>query len=394
MRRILFITILFCFPIWGWSQNRADLQKQKESTARELELARELLNRKQSQKTHTIKRVAILNRGIESRENLIKSIAREIDFLDKEIKELEAEIHRMANSISEGKEQYAYIIYSIYKNHTEEEKMMYLLASENINQFYQRIKYMKYLKEYREDKISELKLMTDRLQARAEELMMAREEKTGLLTEKDLENRQLIRERRERNVMIRQLAQDENRIRREIQEKERIRKELEEKIRKIIEEEARKTSSNTLFSSLTPEQKLVGNNFLTNKGRLPWPVERGVITSKFGIVDHPVLSGVKINNNGIDITSDTGAKARAVYDGEVTSIFAILGANYAVIVMHGEYLSVYQNLIDLRVKVGDKVKAKQELGTIHSEADEDIAILHLQIWKSKEILNPDMWLSK
>jgi septal ring factor EnvC (AmiA/AmiB activator) len=271
---------------------------------------------------------------------------------------------------------------------------MYLLASESINQFYQRVKYMKYLKEYREGKVTELQLLTDEMEMRTQEMMVAREEKSALLTEKEQENQQLIRERSQRNGMIRQLSQDEKRIRREIQEKERIRKELEDKIRKIIEEEARKTSSNTLFSSLTPEQKLVGNNFLTNKGRLPWPVERGIITAKFGIVDHPVLSGVKINNNGIDISSSSGAKARAVYDGEVTSIFAILGANYAVIVMHGEYLSVYQNLIELKVKVGDKVKAKQEIGTIHSEPNEDMATLHLQIWKSKDILNPDEWLSK
>lgn len=394
MRLILFISILICFPFFGWGQTKTDLEKRKESTARELQMARELLNKTQNQKTQSIKRVALLNRGIESRENLIRSIFQEVDLLDKKIADLEYEIERIKKNIAKGKEEYAHIIYSVYKNHTEEEKVMYLLASESINQFYQRIKYMKYLKEYREDKISELQMMTDQMETRTHEMMLAREEKAALLTEKEVENRQLIRERSQRNGLIRQLSQDEQRIKREIQEKERIRKELEEKIRKIIEEEARKTSSNTLFSSLTPEQKLVGNNFLTNKGRLPWPVERGVITAKFGVVDHPVLSGVKINNNGIDISSNTGAKARAVYDGEVTSVFAILGANYAVIVMHGEYLSVYQNLVELKVNVGDKVKAKQELGTIHSEANEDMAVLHLQIWKSKDILNPDEWLSK
>lgn len=394
MRLILFISMLICIPFFGSGQTKADLEKQKESTARELEMARELLNKTQNQKTNTINRIAILNRGIESRENLIRTIVRELDLLDSEIDQLESEILRIENNIAKGKEEYAHIVYSVYKNHTEEEKLMYLLASESVNQFYQRIKYMKYLKEYREDKISELTMMTDQMELRTQEMMVVRDEKSALLTEKELENRQLMQERSQRNGMIRQLSQDEQRIRREIQEKERIRKELEDKIRKIIEEEARKTSSNTLFSSLTPEQKLVGNNFLTNKGRLPWPVERGVVTAKFGIVDHPVLSGVKINNNGIDISSGSGAKARAVYDGEVTSIFAILGANYAVIVMHGEYLSVYQNLIELKVKVGDKVKAKQELGTIHSEPNEDMAILHLQIWKSKDILNPDEWLSK
>jgi septal ring factor EnvC (AmiA/AmiB activator) len=272
--------------------------------------------------------------------------------------------------------------------------MMYLLASENINQFYQRIKYLKYLKEYRERKVLELENLMAEKEKTSAEMLRARNEKASLLTEKEAENRQLVRERNQRSNIINQLAQDEQKLRRDIQEKERIRKELEDKIRKIIEEEAKKSSSNTPFTSLTPEQKLLGNSFLANKGRLPWPVERGVVTADFGLINHPVLSGVKISNNGIDISTAPGGKARAIFDGQVSSVFAILGANYAVIIQHGEYLSVYQNLVDLKVKAGDKVITKQEIGTIHADPDENMAVLHLQIWKSKEIMDPKFWLSK
>lgn len=394
MRRFIVLILCMLAAISVFSQDKNALEKRKESTLKELEIARELLDKTQDKKQNTIQRVAILNRGIRSREQLIAGITQEIDLLDKQIDGLEEEIRKMNKDIQQGKAEYAEIIKSIFKNHTDEEKMMYLLASQDINEFYQRIKYMKYLKDYRERKVAELEALMVEMEERTEQLIAARNEQAGLLEEKESENRVLVRERNQRNGMIRQLSQDEQRIRREIQEKERIRKELEDRIRKIIEEETRKNAGNTLLSSLTPEQRLVGNSFLQNKGRLPWPVERGVITTQYGLIDHPVLDGVKIPSNGIDISTQPGTKARAIFNGEVTGVYAILGANYAVIIMHGEYITVYQNLVDLKVKAGDKVIAKQELGTIHSDPDENIAVMTLQVWKSKEILDPENWLTK
>lgn len=394
MRQIILLIFLLLGTINVICQDKNALEKRKESTLKELEIARELLDKTQDKKQNTIQRVAILNRGIRSREQLIAGITQEIDLMDKEIDGMEEEIRKLDRDIQQGKEEYAEILKSIFKNHTDEEKMMYLLASKDINEFYQRIKYMKYLKDYRERKVAELEAMTIDMEKRTEQLIATRNEKAALLEEKENENSVLVRERNQRNGMIRQLSQDERRISREIEEKERIRKELEDRIRKIIEEETRKNAGKTLLSSLTPEQRLVGNSFLQNKGRLPWPVERGVITTQYGLVDHPVLEGVKIPSNGIDISTQPGTKARAIFNGEVTGVYAILGANYAVIIMHGEYITVYQNLVDPQVKAGDKVSAKQELGTIHSDPEENIAVMTLQVWKSKEILDPEDWLSR
>ena len=394
MKKLILISFILIGVSSLQAQSRQELEKRKASTQEELALAKELLDKTRDRKQSSVRRVSLLNRGISKREKLIQTILEEINLLDEEVSLLESEIEDIEKNIEEGKEEYARLLYSIYRSHTEEDKMMYLLASENINQFYQRIKYLKYLKDYRERKVRELELLSIVKQERTDELIRIRNTKADLLNEQETENRQLVSERTRRNNIIRQLAQDERRIRREIEEKEKMRKELEEKIRKIIEEEARKSSANSLAASLTPEQKLVGNSFLQNKGRLPWPVERGVITASYGLINHPVLSGVKISNNGIDITTQAGEKARAIFDGEVTSVFAILGANYAVIVMHGEYLSVYQNLEKLTVKAGDKVVTKQELGTIHNDSDENTGVLHLQIWKSKEIQDPENWLSK
>lgn len=392
MKRFYAILLLLGLGISGFGQSRKELEDRKESTLREIQITKEILDKTTLQKKNSINRLVILNKGIESSQSLIFTINNEIDILDNKINDLETEIERIESEIHLGKQEYADILYYIYKNHTEEEKLMYLLASKDINQFYQRVKYLKYLKDYREKKVLELEDLKKELVDRTTELIHVRNEKTDLLKEKENEALSLQSQRIERNNIIQRLSQDEQRIKRQIAEKERIRKELEAKIRKIIEEEARRSASNSVYSSLTPEQKLVGNNFLQNKGRLPWPVDKGTITENFGLVPHPVLSGVKIPNNGIVISSVPGTRARAVFDGEVTAVFAILGANYAVMIKHGEFLSVYQNLVDLQIKDGEKVKTKQVLGTVH--ADDGVAVLTFQIWKAKDILDPAMWISK
>jgi len=394
MKRYFFILIMALLCVSAVSQSRDELEKEKAQTLREIQVARELLEQTTKKKQNSIRRVTVLNRGIKSRESLIATIGSEINATEDEMSEKEIEIHRIENSIRKGKEEYAVIVYSIYKSHTDYDKLMYLLASESINQFYQRVKYMRYLTSYREVKIKELEKLKSELENKNMELSEVRDLKISLLGQKENENRTLARERNQRSNLIQTLAQDERTLRRKLAENERIRKELESEIRKAIEEEARKRNTKDLYSTLTPEQKLAGRNFAQNKGKLPWPVSRGVVTAEFGLIAHPVLRGVKIQNNGIDISSSPNTKARAVFDGEVTKIVAILGANYTVLVMHGEYLSVYQNVIELKVKAGDELSVKQEIGTIYTNQEENMAVLHFQVWKGKEILDPELWISK
>ena len=145
---------------------------------------------------------------------------------------------------------------------------------------------------------------------------------------------------------------------------------------------------------MTPEQKLISDNFEQNRGRLPWPVERGMIVEKFGVHAHPVLRNIQIENNGIDISTTAGSKARAIFKGEVSRVFAISGGNMAVIVRHGNYLSVYSNLKDVHVKAGDKVETRQELGTIYTDSQGGAnTILKFQIWKENQKLNPEQWIA-
>jgi murein DD-endopeptidase MepM/ murein hydrolase activator NlpD len=148
-----------------------------------------------------------------------------------------------------------------------------------------------------------------------------------------------------------------------------------------------------MYDQLTPEEKLISDNFQGNKGKLPWPTERGVVTSRFGKHQHAVLKQVTVQNDGIDISTVQGAEARALFDGVVSKVVAILGANYTVIIRHGNFLTVYQNLINVRVKPGEEVSVKQILGTIFTEEDTNSTLLHIEIWKELNKQNPEDWLS-
>ncbi|NJK97665.1 MAG: M23 family metallopeptidase [Bacteroidales bacterium] len=145
---------------------------------------------------------------------------------------------------------------------------------------------------------------------------------------------------------------------------------------------------------LREENRLISGNFKDNRGRLPWPTEKGVIVNPFGEQHHPVLKGVIVQNNGVDISTYSNAKVFSIFEGEVKKVFSFLGANYTVIVRHGEYLTLYQNLATVYVKPGDKIKAKQELGSLYSESNSKTSVLHLEIWEESSKLNPEMWLLK
>ncbi len=191
--------------------------------------------------------------------------------------------------------------------------------------------------------------------------------------------------------MVRTLNAKEKQLQKELEQKRQIAKRLERELNRIIEEERKKSS----VTALTPEQKLIGDNFLDNKGRLPWPVERGTITAHFGTHQHPILKYVTEKNDGIDITSSGKTKARSIFKGEVTAITAISGANMTVIVKHGKYLTVYNNLVNVKVRKGDNVVTKQELGDVFADpADNNSSTIKFMIYDQQKFLDPELWIAK
>lgn len=395
MRYRLSIFLLFLMIATGiLGQSKEELQRQKQKAFDDIKLARELMEKTSRKRVGSVQQLRLLQTGINSRANLISALEREIKVIDREIFDTKNEIKKLEADNEQNKQEYARLIYYAYRNHTSYEKLMYILAGSTISQSYQRYKYLKYISEYRVEKARQIELLVEELDRKRENLISLRGEKLDVMEQKDREQGKLIIQRSRQSDMIKDLKRQETRLKKQIKEKERIARELESEIRRIIEEEARKASSGNIYAALTPEQELVGKDFRKNKGKLPWPVDKGIITIGFGDNEFPGLVGTSVKNNGIDINSEPGTKVRAIFEGEVTKVFAINGANYTVLVRHGQYFSAYQNLVNVRVETGDKVLTKEIIGEAFTDETHNVSVVHFEVWHERNILNPESWLSK
>jgi septal ring factor EnvC (AmiA/AmiB activator) len=180
----------------------------------------------------------------------------------------------------------------------------------------------------------------------------------------------------------------------EVREKRNIAVKLEDEIARLIEEEKRKLNARSIYETLTPDEKILSSTFEKNKGKLPWPTNKGIVTGRFGIQQHPVLKNVKIRNDGIFISTIENETARAIFDGEVSKVFSLPGSNFAVIVRHGNYFTLYHNLDEVYVKEGDKVSTKQRIGRVFTDKEKNETVLQFQVWREMEKSDPEAWLSR
>jgi len=305
------------------------------------------------------------------------------------------------------------------KNQTNYSKLLFVLSSNSFNQAYKRIMYLRQYTEYRKRQADLIQWIRDLIQVKVTRLEQQRAEKETLLQSKKHEADQLNKEKKQQGQYLTTLQKKQKEFEKKLKEQQQIEAQLSNEIQKIVEEEVRKArerarelarerakevakqtgkpvikSPETTSYEMTPEEKLASGLFEQNKRRLPWPVERGVITDHFGVHEHPVLKNIQVKNNGIDISTAQGAKARAVFAGEVSRVFMVTGGNMAVIIRHGKYLTVYSNLINVQVKSGDKVSIKQTIGTIGTDSDDEKTVVKFQIWKENEKLNPEDWISR
>ena len=380
-----------CFVLF--SQNSKDLDSKKKENIQKLQYSRSLLEKTEASKNLTLNQLNLIQQNIELREGIIVNISDELSFLRSNIEENILEINRLEERVKQFQNEYASLVLAASRNLDNDYALMYLFSSEDFNQAYQRIKYLKYLARYRSDLVEKLKIEEENLVRRNSELVENKRKNEILLTERQRELSSLDRDKKKNVTLIRSLQSKESELKADIKKRERIQSEIEKEIRRLIEEEISKAKVANKPNVLTPEEKIISGDFYKNMGRLPWPSEQCVITGKYGEQSHPVLKGIKIKSNGIDINTVEGAKVRTVYEGEVTKVIAILGANYTVIIKHGEYRTVYQNLIDVKVKAGDKLKTKDIIGTVFTDLDKNTKF-HFEVWKDKVILNPELWLSK
>ncbi len=396
MKLWLFTACFFLLASVGFGQSIADLQKKKQDAAKEIQTTTRLLNEVQQSQKASLNRLQLLNNQINQRNTIISSIAGEISLYNQFIENNQMVITMLDSDIKQIKKEYSELIRSAYRNRNAYDQLLFLLSAENFNQAYRRYIYLKQYTDYRKNQaeiITSIQAVLSEKTVKLEELKATKQQ---LVNETRQEAQQLAGEKSQKDREVQKLQKEQKTLRQKLDQQRKIEQQLENEIQQIIEEEARKTKTEpSVGFALTPEQKLIGESFVQNKKRLPWPVERGIITERFGIHQHPVLSNVQIRNNGINISTETGAKVRAVFNGEVSRVFGITGGNTAVIIRHGKYMSVYSNLREVTVKKGDKIATKQEIGTVYTDADDgNKSTLKFQIWLESQKLDPEQWIGR
>jgi murein hydrolase activator len=405
MKKILFILILVSFcGISAYAQkDRAKLEQDKKKVEAEIEYTNKLLEQTRETRKNSLNEVVILNKKISQREKLITTISSEVQAVDYQLTLAQDSINLLEKDLQSLKDEYAKMIYYSYKNKNLYDRLIFIFSAEDFNQAYQRLKYFEYYNEYRKQQALLIQLKQKRLEIKMEDLAAIRNEKNLLLTTEERQRHQLTLEREEKNKSVQSLSKKEKELQKTLKEKEAAAKKLQNAIQEIIAEEIRlaneranKTGGVAVKSglfALTPEEKIISDNFLSNKGKLPWPVEKGIISSTFGEHPHPVLKNVKTRNNGIDVMTESGTEARAIFSGVVTRVMNVPNNNNVVIIRHGEFLSVYSNLDLVNVKIGEKVTTKQKIGTVYTNKADSKTELHFEIWQSKTLLNPEDWLA-
>ena len=384
---LLTVSVNYCIS----AQSRSELEELRKKNLQEIEYVDKLLKTTASEKRENLNELRVIGKKLNLREKLINEYGEEISLLEYRISLNRLAIEMLEQDLNNLKEEYAKSILSAYKATKGTPALAFILSSADFNQGYKRLKYIQQVARYRRKESGTIEDIYVEVQGTKERLEKDRKNVNDLKNKEERQKEMLRDEQNRKEQLITTLSKKEKQLQQELNEKKRITKQIENEIARLIEDE-RKKSTVTPMSS---EMKLIGESFGENRGRLPWPVDNGIVTSHFGLHQHPVLKHVTEDNIGIEITSSGTTKARSVYKGEVVRVFAISGANMAVIVRHGKYLTVYQNLVNVKVKAGDKISLGAELGDVFKENNEgDKAVLKFMIYEEKTKLDPELWLVK
>ena len=387
-----FINLLF-WVFFGSlaAQTKAELEEKRNATLNEITYVDNMLKSTAKKKEESMNAVKIIGNKLNLRESVIRGMRAEINLLTERMDLNTVAINMMESDLVDLKSDYARAVLNSYKSQKENPELVYILSARDFNQGYKRLKYLQQVTKFRRKESEIIMELKDQIQTTKNRLQNDLSRLSDLKSKEEQQKSLLQTEQERKQEMVKSLSKKERQLQKELEEKKRIADKIEKEIARIIEVE----KNRTVKSENTPEQKLIGESFAENKGRLPWPVEKGIITSQFGIQKHPILKYVTENNIGIEITSLGKTNVRSIFKGEVANVFSIKGANMAVIIRHGKYLTVYQNVVDLKVKKGDKVETKQIIGTVFCETENgNKAILKFMIFEEKEKLDPESWISK
>jgi len=393
---LILISFVFTFPEMAIQAqtDRDKLQKTKKQLEDEIQYTTELLEKTQQNKKSSLNKLQILTKQIRSREALIDAINRELNQVQTDILTENVQIDKMSRQLVSLKNEYARMIYHAYRMMNGQNKLMFIFSAKDFNQAYQRLKYYQEYAAYRRRQAERIQSTQLSINSKRKDLENIKNQKLSLIQSQLLEKQKLDKEKQEKAKAVKEWSSKEKQLLATLRVKQQAAQRLEYEIEKLISENSRiKSPSAKSNLELTPKERELSSSFSTNRGKLPWPCERGFISSTFGEHSHPVLEHVKVKNNGIDIMTERGSLVKAVFGGKVSRVMFFPNLNKVVIIRHGDYLTVYSNLSDVTVKEGQEVSTRQAIGRVFSTADESKSELHFEIWKGKIIQNPEAWLT-
>ena len=408
--------LFFSFSAMAQIDEKEKLEQRKEQLQRELSEAKTKLQNEKKKEKSVLKEIAGQDAQIRISEKIISTIAKQARILDDNIYLTQLEINKLNKDLKIMKEDYAKMIVKSYKSRSEQSRFMFVLSSTSFLQAYKRVQYMKQYAGYRKRQAEEIKVKQARLGVAVGELQTNKKEKEVVIVEKTKIKAEHEKLKQEKVATAKLIQKDKKKIAADIAKMDKERKSIDKKIKKMINDAiaaenkknaAKKKAAATASGNtapvktapvsstkieLTPEGKLSSDSFKANKGQLPWPTEKGYISTGYGDQPHPDYSNIVIHNSGIDITTDSGSSARAVFAGEVSGVQVSQTTNtYTVLVRHGDFFTAYSNLSSVSVSVGNKVSAKQTLGKIKTNAKGN-SVLKFVINQNTTVLNPKSWL--
>ncbi len=380
------------------SEQRA-LEAKREQLQHEIEEINRLLFSEKEQKGTVLDQMEGLDQKINVSQQLIRVTNQQSNLLSRQINANIRNIAKLREDLEILKEEYATMIQKSYQSKAQQNRLMFLLSSKNFFQAFKRLQYLKQYTEFRREQGQLIVSKTTDLTNLNKDLTIQRKEKEQLIAENNRARDQLLKEINSQKELLKTIRRNESKYATAIQAKKKEAQRVEQQIERLIRsaiaasnKKADKTTTNNSTFILTPEATLVSNNFSANKGKLIWPVEKGIKKQGFGVYKDAVYPGIKHQSNGVIIATDQGATARAVFEGEVIAILAVPGGNKGVQLKHGNYISTYYNLSDLYVKKGDKVAVKAELGKIYTNRFNGLTQLKFYLYKDATRLNPEEWI--
>ena len=412
---IMVLIAVISFPVLSFSQgsktqaSKDKLQNTKAQLEEEIRYTSKLLEETHQSKQNSLNKVILLNKQIEKRQSLINAISGEVDQIQSQMEGQRTQISSLSVELQKMKNEYARMIYYAYKNLNAYNRLLFIFSAEDFNQAYRRLLYYQQYSAYRRTQAELIRDAQMNIDRKQKELEETRKDKLDLARSEESQKGQLTQEMQEKDNSVQELSKKEKELEASLRKKQKAAEDLEQEINKLIATEiraaadrAKKTGNNNPKTKikaaaneimLTNDEQVLSSSFASNKGKLPWPSEHGVITSSFGEHPHPVLKYVKVKNNGIDISTEKGASVRTVFNGKVSRVMSFPNLNKVVIIRHGEYLTVYSNLEEVNVKDGQTVTTKQVIGKIHTNPDDSRTDLHFEIWLGKTTQDPQQWLS-